>query len=341
MKAYYNEIDSFCCQWLRNLIDAELIPAGHIDQRSIKDVTPDDLAGYTQCHFFAGIAGWAEALRIAEWPVDAPVWSGSCPCQPFSAAGKRKGTADERHLWPEFYRLIAQCGPAIVFGEQVAGKDGLRWLDGVFTDLEGIDYACGATDLPAASAGAAHKRQRLFWVADAGHDMRTWARQGRRLEASERSEPGIDAESGGVAIRLADAAGLHGPEHEREPREGSRGTAGPENSAERGGAGHRLEYAESDGRIEGRAQPNGRLVASGRGTIVIPCRDGKARRISAQPGDEPLAYAIPVSLGRGRTKLERMAIRAARANRTGRIRGYGNAIVPQVAAEFIRAFMES
>lgn len=165
MAVYFNEIDPFAAQWLRNLINAGLIPAGDVDQRSIVDVEQDDLKGYTQCHFFAGIAGWSEALRLAGWPEDRPVWTGSCPCQPFSVSGKREGHLDERHLWPAFYRLIAERRPPTIFGEQVAGKDGREWLAGVRLDLEAAGYACGAADLCAAGVGSPHIRQRLYWVA--------------------------------------------------------------------------------------------------------------------------------------------------------------------------------
>ena len=105
---YYNDNDPKMAAWLRELIKQNLIPPGDVDERSIEDVTKSDLQGYTQCHFFAGIGGWSEALRLAGWPADRHVWTGSCPCQPFSGAGKRQGEKDKRHLWPEFYRLIAE-----------------------------------------------------------------------------------------------------------------------------------------------------------------------------------------------------------------------------------------
>lgn len=145
MSAYYNEIDPYAAQWLRNLIAAGHIAPGVVDERSIEDVTPADLTDYAQCHFFAGVGVWSYALRLAGWADDEPVWTGSCPCQPFSAAGKGDGFADERHLWPAFHHLIEQCRPAIVFGEQVASRDAEPWLDLVQDDLEAMDYAVVAT----------------------------------------------------------------------------------------------------------------------------------------------------------------------------------------------------
>ena len=165
--AYYNDNDKYCAQWLRNLIAAGEIPPGDVDERDIQEIRASDLRGYATCHFFAGIGGWPLALDLAGWG-DRSVWTGSCPCQPLSSAGQRKGHADERHLWPAFYDLIAECRPPVVLGEQVASKDGREWLAGVRADLEGLGYAVGAADLPAAGAGAKHNRSRLWWLAHPG-----------------------------------------------------------------------------------------------------------------------------------------------------------------------------
>jgi len=190
---YYNEWEAYPAQWLRNLIKAGHLPEGEVDERDIRDVQPEDLRGFEQCHFFAGIGGWPLALQWAGW--EGPVWTGSCPCQPLSSAGQRKGHADERHLWPAFYELIAQCKPPTVFGEQVASKDGREWLAGVRADLGGMDYACGAADLPAACVGSPQVRQRLWWVADA---------RGKDVSGSEQSWGGICKQPGASPAKHGD-----------------------------------------------------------------------------------------------------------------------------------------
>ncbi len=165
MLTYYNENDPYCAEWLVELSRRRLVGCGTVDARSIRDVRDVHVAGHGRAHFFAGIGGWELALGLAGWPRELGVWTGSCPCQPFSVAGKGGGVDDERHLWPEFRRLIEQCKPPVVFGEQVASKLGREWLDGVRADLEKLGYAVGAADLCAAGVGAPHIRQRLYWVA--------------------------------------------------------------------------------------------------------------------------------------------------------------------------------
>ena len=163
--AYYNEINPFTAAWLRELMKNGVIAEGEVDERSIVEVTPVEVRDFCQCHWFAGIAVWPYALRLAGWPDNRPVWTGSCPCQPFSQGGKRGGFTDERHLWPAWFHLISQCDPVTIFGEQVASKDGLAWFDLVQADLAGASYACGVTDTCSAGFGAPHIRQRLYWLA--------------------------------------------------------------------------------------------------------------------------------------------------------------------------------
>jgi len=310
--AYYNEIDPFAAAWLRNLIKAGAIAPGDVDERDIRDVNPDDLRGYTQCHFFAGIGVWSYALRLAGWADDRPVWTGSCPCQPFSAAGARGGVSDERHLWPHWHHLIRECRPASVFGEQVASKDGLGWLDLVSADLEGEGYAIGASDLCAAGVGAPHIRQRLFWRADrlADADRAGLSQRGgnRRLQRQAVGTHQGETDFGiGSAGGLADANGRDASAERQQ----------------RGGA-HR-QQPQNGGAVRGddcRAWPDagsgverpGALGGHWRDADWLRCRDDRWRPV--EPGTFPLADGIPA--------------------RVGRLRAYGNAIVPQVAAAFIQ-----
>ncbi|MGC8534876.1 MAG: DNA cytosine methyltransferase [Rhizomicrobium sp.] len=283
MRTYYNEIDQFAAAWLLELMKKGLISGGEIDTRSIIDVRPGDLRGFTRCHFFAGIGGWDYALKLAGWPEEWPVWTGSCPCQPLSSAGQRKGHADERHLWPAFYRLISECAPSSVFGEQVASKDGREWLAGVRADMEALGYAFGAADLCAAGVGASHIRQRLFWVADAARD----GREQRRPEPSGRGAPGGCVKGSGM---------------------GNTDNAGSQGRREHAG-----EYADQR--------------TAWAPSVLIPCADGKHRRVPANEAGEPESEIFPLAHGV--------------PNRVGTLRGAGNAIVPQVAAQFIAAYMES
>lgn len=168
MTDYHNENNPQAAAWLRNLIKRGILPHGHVDERSIADVRPGDLRGYRHVHLFSGIGGWALAAQLAGWPDDRELWTGSCPCQPFSVAGNGLGENDPRHLWPHFFRLIRACRPAVVMGEQVARKAGFGWFDGVRSDLESIRYASRAIDIPACAIDAPHIRSRLWWcgVAD-------------------------------------------------------------------------------------------------------------------------------------------------------------------------------
>lgn len=165
---YYNEFDRHAAGWLRQLARDGLIPEGWIHEQDIKKVRGSDVEDFHQQHYFAGIGGWALALDLAGWPDDEPIWTGSCPCQPYSVAGKGRGDDDPRNLWPEFRRLIAECRPSRVVGEQVSRKSGHRWFAGVRDDLEALGYAVGAADLPACCAQAPHLRHRIYWAAALG-----------------------------------------------------------------------------------------------------------------------------------------------------------------------------
>ena len=204
-RAYYNEFEPYAAAWLRNLIAEGLIPDGDVDERSIVDVEPGDLAGYTQVHFFAGLGGWGHALRLAGWPDERPIWTGSCPCQPFSGAarGRTRGMQDEtKHLWPHFFRLIEARRPPVVFGEQVASAG--AWFDRVCDDLEGVGYAIDAAVLPAVSVGADHIRYRLYFVGYSDGDGQPVVPVDAEVERvpRHRGDAGTVARADGVPARM-------------------------------------------------------------------------------------------------------------------------------------------
>jgi DNA (cytosine-5)-methyltransferase 1 len=278
---YYNERDSFCCDWLRNLIRAKLLPEGDIDERSILDVKPGDLRGYRQHHFFAGIGGWPLALRLAGAESVAGIWTGSCPCQPFSSAGRRKGLDDDRHLWPIWFdNLIRECRPGRILGEQVEAAVGFGWLDLVFDDLEKEGYAVGACVLGAHSVSAPHRRQRVYWLAARDVAHADFARLGEGEDGHvdrELPEPQGAGEPGGPV----DAASL------------GRDRGGPDGGGvEAGVPGPRPESFWS--RCE-----------------WIRCLDGKARPV--EPGTFPLADGVPARVGRLRAYGNAICVPTAEA----------------------------
>lgn len=307
MTAYYNEIDPYAAQWLRNLIDAGQIAPGIVDERSIEDVTAYDLRGFTQCHFFAGIGVWSHSLRLAGWPDNKPVWTGSCPCQPFSAAGKGDGFSDERHLWPAFFHLVSECRPQHVFGEQVAAGNANAWFDLVQTDLEGVDYAFGLVPFTSAGIGAPHIRERAYWVAHAGsqHESATGNQTG--LAACRRC--------GSVDGMANTASELH---NQCDNCANEREWSG--NAEQNWLGGQSLRPLEVNG--------------FWRDADWLLCRDGKWRPV--EPGTFPLVDGAAARLGR----VESGVARVASSNRVGRLKGYGNAINAQAAAAFIRAYTE-
>lgn len=322
---YYNDNDPKTVAWLTRLERAGMLPSGTVDGRDIRQVRGTWVPGMRRCHFFAGIGGWAYALDLAGWPADEPVWTGSCPCQPFSISGKKHGVDDERNLWPAWRDLIAERRPSVVFGEQVASPLGREWLAGVQADVEKLGYRFAAADLCAAGVSAPHIRQRLYWVADTENaDGRSGIRgekAGTREEGVWRRGPPGSSLDGGLAHADQEGRGFVGA---------NRGENAPGDHTNRSGAivrmgvtsGAGLEERPRDQDGQGAVRHQGEAVGA-RGAwsdfYLVACSDGKTRRVGS--GVFPLAYGV--------------------SDRVVKLRGYGNAIVPELAAEFVLAYREA
>jgi DNA (cytosine-5)-methyltransferase 1 len=353
--AYYNEIDPKCCAWLRQLIKNGMIMDGEVDERSIIDVQASDLVGFCRQHFFSGIGGWDYALKLANWPQDKPVCTASLLCQPFSVAGKQKGKDDERHLLPHFIELVKQCNFRTIFGEQVPGAIKHGWLDDLCIEMERENYAVGAIVLTASGAGSAHIRQRLYWVADTISAQEHQEQQrptGHERERGANSVSGCGLDSGMVYTNGAR------PQQGRESTE----AAGHRNTVEPTSGNGRMGNTEHDGQPSS-TEPGSHAASIHNGTTRkdspgestgasssapisewtdpkwIYCRDNKYRPI--KPCIKPLANGLPKGMGRGGDTSEPINADDTQEARVMRLKGYGNAIVPQVAAQFIQAFMNS
>jgi DNA (cytosine-5)-methyltransferase 1 len=192
--------------------------------------------------------------------------TGGFPCQPFSVAGKRRGAADDRHLWPEMLRVIKEARPAWVLGENVPGIIPME-LDNVLSDLESIGYATRPFVIPACAVDAKHRRDRLWII----------------CHATEQGLPN------GAGISL-------GRSGELQPQ--------PERSSCRITNTNGTGLPERQGQDTNGTRPNGRTVTE-RGVRWLP-----------EPDVGRVAHGIP--------------------NRVDRLKGLGNAIVPQVAYEILR-----
>jgi DNA (cytosine-5)-methyltransferase 1 len=363
---WYGDNDAHCCAWLRELMAAGLIGEGVVDGRDVREVRAEEVGGHARCHFFAGIGGWEYALALAGWPADRPVWTASCPCQPFSTAGKGRGEKDARHLWPVLLGLTGQCRPATIFGEQVASRDGYHWLARVRDDLEAEGYAVGCADLPACGVGAPHIRQRLFWVAVAddrggprGRRARNGCRAGRKGRG--RAEPGVGGRPGGLAhpgrtgIRDArlDLGGSPGTDQGREdqrerlrPHAGDGDTTGGLGDATDGGQAplpsrKRGEETFEPLRGPGRwGSPNLPGCEEHGGTLTDGSEQSPAQRAGG-PGFWDESEFIPCRDGRWRrTQPGLRPLAHGLPGRVALLRGAGNSIVPEAAALFIRAFLD-
>jgi DNA (cytosine-5)-methyltransferase 1 len=303
---------------------------------------------------------------------------GGFPCQPFSVAGKQKGKADDRHLWPEMRRVIALARPAWVVGENVTGLIALA-LDDVLADLEGLGYAARTFVIPACAVDAPHRRDRVWIIArDTNNEgqpvgsvdaevaelCRTMANtngarpQGhRRLlertgERSSRSsgateprrwlpEPDVGRVATRVSIGLDDCRGRL----DDFARALARAKGVPEDDAYIGCLRALREYGEFT-----EAPSQLRRPGSVRDSLQIVSRQVAQRRAAGEPyeamrdlWDEVSAAALEEAQDMLKTVLVgawKAQCDEALGKRVHRLRCLGNAVVPQVVEEIGRAIMK-
>jgi DNA (cytosine-5)-methyltransferase 1 len=229
--------------------------------------------------------------------------TGGFPCQPFSVAGKQRGAADDRHLWPEMCRVIDECRPAWVLGENVPGIIGME-LDRVLSDLENLSYTCWPVVVPACAVDARHRRDRVWIVAYSERDgFASCANAGitGEIPGAEPSGENHSANAPGASSSGALAKGKR-PRLEKRGKQPTREERSP---AQRSGE----AVANRESELLYRSEPDG--DAGGRGGFANGCQ------WPVEPAVGRVAHGIPA--------------------RSHRLKGLGNAIVPQVAEVFLRA----
>lgn len=202
------------------------------------------------------------------------VVSGGFPCQPFSVAGKQEGKEDDRYLWPEMRRVVAELEPSWVVGENVPGILRIAASD-VVQDLESIGYDVVVFDFEAASVGAAHHRERIAFVAN-----RRCSRE--QSSAKGRSEARDRACNSGKALAYADCGAMRNDgENEREADREK----------------HAFDNAGHAGR-EVVSDAEGRWKQGEFGEWIEAWRSGSCRRWAAEPDVGRVAYGIPDRMDR-------------------------------------------
>ena len=255
--------------------------------------------------------------------------TGGFPCQPFSVAGSRKGTDDNRHLWPEMFRIIKEFKPRWVIGENVRGivsiQDGLVF-ETVCTDLESEGYEVQTFNIPAVGVGAPHKRERIWIVAN--------SRCSIRREQSSRNSESIGSGTFKETERSTDTSEITGSSERTETMANSN-TGNVEAGRERQGGICREDTSEGQsnnatGSSEVMANTNSERQQEQCRPKSIQEEGNELECSSSQSGGN--FWDIEPDVGRVVNGLP---------GRVHRLKGLGNAIVPQIAEEIGRAIMKA
>ena len=318
------------------------------------------LPSLTHLDLFSGIGGFALAARMVgqietvafcereayaqrvlkkHWP-DVPICddihnlkgndygpidlvTGGFPCQPYSLAGKRGGNDDDRALWPQMLRVIREARPTWVIGENVPGIISLA-LDGVLADLEREGYACETFLLPACAVDAKHRRNRV-WIVGYSERPERWAQCGarERLEGkvclSQRKEG-----PSGAGIAGEDVANGTGERLQKRQRENWKPNAGSISKS----------WVDTLRDCEATAHANGgrqSQCAELNGSKAQDTTNGHSRRRHTDGCSSPARWLPEPDVGR---------VAHGIPSRVDRLKGLGNAIVPQVAAALLSKIVE-
>jgi DNA (cytosine-5)-methyltransferase 1 len=243
--------------------------------------------------------GDIKTTDFTPWKNKITVLTGGFPCQPFSVSGKRNGTDDNRHLWPEMYRAIRQIEPPYIVAENVPGlltiENGLPF-EQVCTDLEAAGYEVQTFIVPACAHNAPHRRDRVWFVA---HSARWWRGRLRNSEQTQRPCSSRETQSAGIH-NTADVT------HPHQPPAKHTVSAGRHLPASDG------EFITDTNHQRQKQQPRNTQATN-------------ARQPGGRTGTNWLHFPTQPPVCRGNDGVP---------NRVDRIKGLGNAIVPQVVIPF-------
>lgn len=253
-------------------------------------------------------------LNATDLPERPDVITGGYPCQPFSTAGKRRGKKDDRHLWPEMFRVIRECNPTWVIAENVAGHVSMG-LDEVLSDLESENYTCWTFIIPACGVDAPHKRDRVWILAYSKYNGCTATEKRRHPGSEQTGRPAgdeIDGYGRETFSPVADAQSIR---------------SGPglcQNGAE-------FDRNKPSHRCGDVSNTKGKLPGHGLVNDVKEVRNRSEKGCPGSTVQQRKQWPVEPAVGRVVNGIP---------GRVDRLRGLGNAVVPQIPEIIGRAIME-
>lgn len=259
---------------------------------------------------------------------------GGYPCQPFSTAGKRLGKEDDRHLWPEFARLVEELRPVWVIGENVAGHVSMG-LDSVLSDLEALGYAARPFIIPACAVDAKHRRARV-WTIAARNDADSNSERPHREEINQfGSREPVDGQER-VSGQICEVLAGRGDTSNRQAEIVANAT-----QLQRNGSGEHRKQGERQVPESGECCGSRTLADAtserqqGQGEPIVT-----SNRAPQSQGQADNAFAISES---AKWSVEPAVGRVANGipDRVDRLKGLGNAVVPEIPFRIGHAILAS